>query len=473
MGKILVFLSSILLFSGCQVSPPVKHIISIDKNGSLTHPETGQLIEKYNDHINNVTLNNINKNKIIIYIHGGLNTPYHSKKRARELLPLMLDDGYYPIFINWRSGVFTTYWEHLVHHRQGQHWKYFGYVTSPFVMIADLARGILRTPIVWWHKTGSYMKANLFGRFPSEINAVKNTEILKISSSFGETPELVDTRSSTKKISDSVLGGVYLVGGLITAPIFDAVGTGAWGVMKRRTEIMFTKSMPFDVDLSLKKDKKDEKDLSLEEYSKLKKGVLTNFFEALHKKQKSNPNLEIILVAHSMGTFVANNILSLSKWPKIKYSRIIYMAAACSIKDFQLAVVPYLKWSKNQFGNKSTKFFNYMLHPIAENLEAHGYGFGGTGTVLNQIDNFYEDPVSENQRVLGKWENVMNGINYFNIKSIKSQIYLRTMPFDNGYPTTHGDFDNITFLCIGKFWKENFGKTNYCGKALLKNTIVK
>ena len=68
------------------------------------------------------------------------------------------------------------------------------------------------------------------------------------------------------------------------------------------------------------------------------------------------------------------------------------MAAACSIKDFQAAVIPYLH------DHADTKFFNYTLHPVAENLESHGYGFGGTGSLLNQIDNFYENPVFENQR---------------------------------------------------------------------------
>ena len=51
----------------------------------------------------------------------------------------------------------------------------------------------------------------------------------------------------------------------------------------------------------------------------------------------------------------------------------------------------------------------------------------------------------------------MNGINYFNVDDIQSRIYLRTMPFDEDYPTKHSDFGKPKFFKIGKFWNEDFG----------------
>lgn len=442
MRTIIIYGLLLFFFVGCVVNPQINHIISIDKKGRPTHPQTDKPFDEetnaYNDHIDAVL--STDKDKIIIYIHGGLNRPSSTKKRVNILAPAMIADRYHPIFINWRSFFFTTYGEHLFNHRQGEHWTFFGYVTSPFILITDLARGISRTPMVWWYKTGSYAKANIFGKYPSEDNALKITNIMHENNApFGETPKLVDGRSKLDKLGHGILGGVELGLGLVTAPVFDAIGTGSWDVMKRRTEIMFTKSKPSDGEVYH----------DLETYTARREGALVAFFNKLEEKQRINPNLEIVIIGHSMGAIVANNILV--RWPKIKYTRIIYMAAACSIKDFQLSVIPYLK-------EHTTKFYNHTLHPIAENLESHGYGFGGTGTLLNQIDNFYEDPVAENQRVLGKWVNVMNGINYFDVDGIQSRIYLRTMPFDENYPTKHSDFGNPKYFKVGKFWNENFGK---------------
>lgn len=134
------------------------------------------------------------------------------------------------------------------------------------------------------------------------------------------------------------------------------------------------------------------------------------------------------------------------------------MAAACSIEDFQSSVLPYLE---NKI-NKETVFYNFMLHPIAENSEAHGYGIGGTGSLLTQIDNFYEKPTVESERTMGRWVNVMNGINYVTDKhnEVNQRIILRTMPLGSNYPTQHGEFDEPEFIKSGKFWKGELGQVD-------------
>ncbi len=445
MNKFLILIFCTFFFYSCAITiPPKKHVIAIDKKGFPVNPESQTVFndEDYQKHINNVLTTS--KDKIIIYIHGGLNTPNSTNKRVVELSKSMLNQKYHPIFINWRSGFFTTYGDHLLNQRQGENWPKAGLVTFPFILVSDLARGVSRIPMNWWHQIGSYIKGVSFNacstHSPNERNAVKLNCKYISTHQFGEITKITDqydTRSVYRKAGDTVLGGVELLSGLVTAPLFDAAGTGSWDVMKQRTEVMFSKEKPYGAT--------GYDDIN--SYTNTRIGALSTFLKSL----KNVKNKEIILIGHSMGTIVANKILI--QHPNINFSRIIYMAAACSIKDFQTSVIPYLK------GHKNTQFYNYTLHPVAENLESHGSGFGGTGSLLNQIDNFYENPVFENQRTLGKWINVMNGINFLNVDNVQSQMFLRTMKLDKAYPTTHGAFDDPNFLVPDKeFWTEHFGK---------------
>ncbi len=248
-------------------------------------------------------------------------------------------------------------------------------------------------------------------------------------------------RSTPKKIFDSIWGFAKLIPGLAVIPFADSFATGAWDVMKQRTEVMFTKAKPWNADGYQ----------SINGYTDIREAGLTKFLKTLEESQNEH-HKEIILVGHSMGTIIANKILA--EHPNIKFSKIIYMGAACSIKDFQVSVIPYLKV------HADTQFFNYMLHPVAENLEA--YWIVGAGSLLTLIDNIFENQVFENHKTLGKWVNVMNGINFFNVgdSTLKSRIHLRTMKLDKNYPTKHGSFDDSEYSENPNkgFWTENFGK---------------
>jgi len=456
MNKLLSCCLVFMLFGcGTITKNTYNHILSINSDGSPTDPETDSTLTRaeHQQRIKQTLLPEtfpVKTDKLLIYLHGGLNTPSTSNARTAILAPIMEEDKYHSVFVNWRSGFFTTYGEHLFSLRQGESWPYFwGPVTSPFVLIEDLGRGIVRTPMVWTYQTNSFIKTisgeklAIWEEGAKGINV--NLNALQASTpleeKFGELPTLADERTKLDKVGQGLLGGIQLVFGLTTAPIFDAGGTGAWDAMKRRTELMFSKAPPEDGTFN-----------NLDQYTTIREGALVDFFNVLRERQRNNPNLEIVLIGHSMGTIIANNILL--KWPDINFSKVIYMGAACTIADFQSMVVPYLKTHRN------TRFYNYMLHPTAENMEAHGYGFGGTGSLLNQIDNFYETPVAENQRTLGKYANIFNGIDYFNLPGVKSQIFLRAMPLDADYPTAHGEFDDPKYnnMRSGKFWNEGFGK---------------
>src|SRR5207248_2999500 len=68
--------------------------------------------------------------------------------------------------------------------------------------------------------------------------------------------------------------------------------------------------------------------------------------------------LPITLVGHSMGAIVCNRIVG--GYPELKFKDIVYMGAACSVREFQANVVPYL------VNNRHTRFYNLSLHPQCE-----------------------------------------------------------------------------------------------------------
>ncbi|MEK7747934.1 MAG: hypothetical protein AAB300_02515 [Nitrospirota bacterium] len=102
-----------LFTSGCMVrNVPMTHLVMYDKEGQLVNPTDNLLglkvpgsryipIEdqkEYYDHIftaiKNHPLSSDGKRKVLFYIHGGLNTQKGTLKRARELSPKILEDGY-------------------------------------------------------------------------------------------------------------------------------------------------------------------------------------------------------------------------------------------------------------------------------------------------------------------------------------------------------------------------------------------
>jgi pimeloyl-ACP methyl ester carboxylesterase len=59
--------------------------------------------------------------------------------------------------------------------------------------------------------------------------------------------------------------------------------------------------------------------------------------------EEKNPNLsaEVTLVGHSMGTMLLNRLLTLAK-PDLPIKRVVYLAPASRIDDFEHYVLPFL-----------------------------------------------------------------------------------------------------------------------------------
>ena len=153
-----------------------KHTIMTNPEGQLVSPrhykralsDEGNYLQGVINELNTyVNFKDSNPLKVLIFIHGGLNQAEDSILRAgcwteviiknlnrfpdceklnyhpQEIQPALGKEGYFPIFINWRSWLISTYGEHLVKVRQGERWSPIaGWLSSPFVFLVDLGRAV-------------------------------------------------------------------------------------------------------------------------------------------------------------------------------------------------------------------------------------------------------------------------------------------------------------------------------------------
>lgn len=165
------------------------HMVMVNKHGHLVKPKQNKTtgiysaptrvgddkIDEYFDNLfteikhesekNKAIVDDQGRIKLLIFIHGGLNTHKSGLKRTLELSHTITrsgDDSYYPIFINWNSSLLTSYNDHVFYFRQGKYHSTVGPLLSPFYFAADLARAAVRAPIVWSFQLVNYV-ADIYG----------------------------------------------------------------------------------------------------------------------------------------------------------------------------------------------------------------------------------------------------------------------------------------------------------------------
>jgi hypothetical protein len=83
--------------------------------------------------------------KLLIYVHGGLNSVADGIRRTKTQYQKIKDDQYFPIFINWRSAGLETYGRHLWRIRQGEKSDSAKY-TFPVYLVSDVLGSIGYAP---------------------------------------------------------------------------------------------------------------------------------------------------------------------------------------------------------------------------------------------------------------------------------------------------------------------------------------
>jgi pimeloyl-ACP methyl ester carboxylesterase len=423
--------------------------------------------------------------KLMVYVHGGLNTFGDTDDRVDSAARIMSDtlDWHYPVFLSWPSNGPGAWAENTFRIREGRKTKsaWLGIATSPFLIISDILGFVANYPSILYFQIanekdrmvsvarGEERKRAPFLRdLQSTIwsdadakycsYALRDSEAMKSATywkvcGYGPVPvgdHIVANRSQAHK------GGLrtYFRAGVsvVTSPFrftlgtlyHGTIGVSAWDNMKRRTRNVFLPPFLFDS----------------HERGRGNVGMPGgDFFPMLldHIRKDRQHIWEVTLVGHSMGTIVLNQTLTMHQKQWLEsgaLTDIVYMAAASTIEDGIGAVTPILRGlpDADSSGNAppAPTFYNLTLNRIAEVAETHWYGFVPTGSLLVSIDQHYEKPNHAFGRTLGSEVNVASALDVIaeEMRGIRGRAVFKSFDRHPGSaPEAHGEFNDI------KFWK--------------------
>ncbi len=409
------------------------HVLSIDPDGKLNligcNEEDGdkpEWCESQQSYIDNI-VTNINKEgkDLLIYVHGGLNKEKDALERAKKKYDLILNDKEnprYPIFVNWRSGPFTTYWDHVWRIRQGEKDKHSltKLLTVPVYLFTDFANSLVNAPKAWT-VTGKHMLVST--SHATDKNDILN-DIKKLDDA-NVTNIHYNGDKQTSKFFRNIRWLVTSPSKVVTTPFTYTLAKPAWDIMLRRTSTLFY--TPEDLTFHKQPDNQDpakQKEvnnirtipISLARVPlKSGNGALFRFLSALEKDNYTS-NIDITLIGHSMGAIVINNIVNLGL--NLTYKNIVHMASADSIDNLFNKVVPYIDCSLKRTCNTNNKtkgknevnFYSLYLHPDNENREVSAGGLTPSGSLLTWIDNMYTIPKTVLDKRSGRWDNMKRAI---------------------------------------------------------------
>jgi hypothetical protein len=475
---------------------PMYPVISRQNSGNyrvtLVHFKSEQHRGSYKDHIENI-VSEIEKrrdHKVLFFIHGGMNVVQGAAERAATIYAKYRDhsEGYrdldqegYPLFLCWDSP-FTGYAEQVAYVRAGKTERYgrsvghklFAFTTLPFHLLSDLGRGLLRFPEDWSqfaHNDLYIVAPSLFseyGKMQEEVKYLRGeAKDCKNSSDRDriDVSNVEPVKKSTRYLSDAQTILLFPLRNLTLPPI-DSIGVGAWDNMLRHTETMFDRT-----DTETHKHHTPVEEAVTPEET----GAIAKFFARLSTSHDSE-KLKITLVGHSMGAIICNRIIN--SYPDLEYSNIVYMGAACSVREFESCVVPYL--NRHHTENSPPQFYSLSLHPRCEAGEIalmpmqpsarFSLDIAPRGSLPVWIDNIFAHPPSEGQRRYGIYQTAI--LASHNIpRDVRCQVHLKCFTYGDaeitnglvGNPQHHSDFAG------SPFWRRTFWRVKSSSLATAAN----
>ena len=437
-----------------QANLLLPHSVYVDNDGTGRVPPCSAGVNcpaKYDAqlHLMMDSLRRSGRHRILLRIHGGLNAMSSSLTSSEEMLRQIQNDrphtdSLFPIFINWESGIPSAYTEHLLRITQGQRYPTLARgLVSPVYLAADLGRGITRAPFVWGQQVRNFYST----RRPPDNIQVNDDGLRRSIGGY--------KRSRGASVLYYTQGALLFPLKAVEAVLVDALGTPGWDNMHRRTKVMFrapnefsqrTKTAP----LSCGGKRVAERSASSEGYSR-PTGAVSVLLDSLKCLVVSDARYRITLIGHSMGAIVANEIVRMGD--TLPFDQIIFMAAASSVREFELATLPYLR------AHPATQFYNLTLHPLADRRELTLLGFGPNGSLLEWVDAYLSNPESDADRVMGKYVNVYGAEHIFEPR-VRAQMHVRAFGDGDGRgcgpkkrePYHHGGFNDPSV----PFWHSDF-----------------
>jgi len=428
------------------------------------------------------------KKKVLIFIHGGLNEQKQTVERATKLTKLIMQEKgneYYPIFINWDSSWFSSYYDHLFHLRQGEYvdlWHVKSLPLAPFYFAADLVRGVVQAPMVWAAELGKLeIEEGLQDVFESDValpfgSTIEDDykrvacELMRdagvtqkgyckrysampgsVPSPAGQVVSIGEGDDHREFFPEMFLSGLgwtlTLPTKIISAPLIESFGENAWNTMLRRTHMLF----------------QTEKEFAEQATGPYRPaaGAVAIFLRRLAKEIAASgkkDDWDITLVGHSMGTIIANEMLR--DFGDLPFNNILYMGGASTIRDYEDSVFPYLK------KNPNAKVYHLTLLEAAEERERQDLTIPNTqlsipyfdpavrGSLLVWIDDLLANPMTYLDRTLGSYANLMLAV-HDTPNDIRGRINIKA--FSAGAcasaPQKHGEIANNFYFWRERCWK--------------------
>ncbi|SFQ49336.1 hypothetical protein [Hymenobacter arizonensis] len=459
---------------------------------------------------------------IIVLSHGGLATFKAGLNRAvrveqdntLKLWRPNADTAF--LYLNWNAGFFSTYGEHLITN-QGQVqplrrplYALYGLgILAPLHLATDLGRAAVKFPLnalqyatepalfsIGLNRPSNFYKFGGTQRNKQvhSVNLISERLRQDYLNHRGRTDSTLqismgENRSKGAFYYHVVQPVLWLPSRLATLALGEAVGRPAWRSMLRRTQTMFHRPVADEfsaVPLAAQPSKRLVAQASRRERNTRylsQPGVVLQFVDSLEAYRKWRTRQEpaaaragatVTLMGHSMGCIVMKNILQESllqpRERRLQCDHIVFMAAACSLQDFRYAVAPYLQQ------HAQTRFYNLTLHPyreITENMIGD-YTIPSLlrlpldGSLPVMIDRLFTDPLTLNERTLGRWHNFVLAAadSTFLPASIRGRVTIKA--FGSGSrlelgPQIHGDFGsprlaekNCDVFYPHRFWTRKF-----------------
>lgn len=388
---------------------------------------------------------------LVVYAHGGLKSFRAGVKKAIDLQedPLLHvnrpDSDTAFIFLSWNAGLLSTYGESLITN-QGQvqplrNFKHaaFGAALTTGHLLKDIARATFGLPLhllqystepglfgMGFSKPRNFYRfGDLYTRRPIQVRSVNRFSGELRAAYVDGSNALHPLRISADPVHSGGAFFYHVVHPLLASGVRlpalwlgDFAGRPAWNSTLRRTQTMFQRPVAIEEDLDVVSKASNRQ---LTQRFLTRRGIVPQLADSIEAyrqwynrrlaQQKSSQasqqdSASLTLIGHSMGAIVMSNMLQ-SASATFTCQNVVYMAAACQLQDFRTKVVPYLQ------AHPTTQFYNLTLHPYRELTENMVGDYSipwllrpvPDGSLLVMIDRVLTDPLTLQERTLGRWHN--------------------------------------------------------------------
>lgn len=383
--------------------------------------------------------------RTLLFVHGGLNGYQADFSRMREMLarPEDCERGgpperlfvsqacnwakteFYPIFLNWNSGLLDSIADDLFFIRFGRrmqrlHERILGVVTTPFVAGGRLAESVFSAPNGWWTNYRNFLDGD-----PGPGDWIEGLAMTPIR--------------------------------ILTIPVLKAFGTSAWQIMKRRADLLVAERLD-PAPRGKRRAATGEARAGQQEPEVPREGAARALLQMLNTRLTHLPDgsarwnigkggasgsgpVEITVVGHSMGAIVLNRLVA--SLPEFPISRIVYLAPAASKDETEGLVGPHLRTTRGATADRAG-FWTFELNHRDEARERDPSRLLPRGTLLVWIDSFFEPIGQPGDKRYGRYK---THLDYYGEGKLPASLNICEVAEDSpSHPRRHGQIDDKEYL---------------------------